>query len=115
MKAQFSVCILLLFVSACSGVPVLTPNTLSPDLQTRKPESLPASLNESAIIPTKPSAVPTHGSGELEIPGCTLTLMPAGFFPGGDRLLGFREYFLEVYNLKSDSIEIQIQLPSRVI
>jgi len=47
--------------------------------------------------------------------GCIPALTPAGFFPDGGRLLGFRENLIQIYDLKSHTIEVQFQMPGRVV
>jgi WD40 repeat protein len=80
-----------------------------------QPPILVPTQTEAKLISTQSSIVSTQGSERLEITGCTPALIAAGFFPDGERLLGYREFLLEVYNLKSNTIESQIQLPARVV
>jgi WD40 repeat protein len=87
--------------------------------RTSEPTQQPTIKSTSSIVhtsvPADSAAVPTQELGSPEVASCTPALMPAGFFPDGERLLGFREYLLAVYNLKSGMIESQVQLPSRVV
>jgi WD40 repeat protein len=115
MKPRFLICLLSLFVSACTGVSDLTPTAQSTSLPIRQPTDVPTSFVETTAVPTQSAVVPTQKQGSPEAAGCIPALMPAAFFPGDERLLGFRDYLLQVYNLKSNTLESPVQLASRVV
>jgi WD40 repeat protein len=115
MKAQLILCTFLLFASGCIGVSGKTPPMTTVTAQQLQVTSLPTSVPEFTSIPSPSPASPTQSPESLETKGCTPTMMPAGFFPDGERLLGFGEYLVQVYNLKSNALESQIEMPARVI
>jgi WD40 repeat protein len=115
MKTRLLICLLLLFVSACSGVPGMTPTERSTSEPTQQPINVPTSLIVNTSEPTRSATVPTQKQVSPDADRCTPALMPAGFFPDGERLLGFREDQLLVYSLESYTVEAQMKLPRRVI
>jgi WD40 repeat protein len=111
VKTQLFLCISLLFISACSGAHA---DSATPT-QIMQPMSSPTPIAESANVPTANVPISEGESGLPDAAGCTPALTPAGFFPGGERLLGFRENLIQIYNLKSRTIEVQFPVPARVV
>jgi WD40 repeat protein len=115
MKTQLFLCILLLFISACSEAPSPVPADSATPTQILQPMSSPTPLTESTSLPTASAPISMGDSGPSDVAGCTPALMPAGFFADGERLLGFRENLIQIYNLKLRTIEVQFPVPARVV
>ena len=112
MKTQHYLFLIVLLITACSSTPI-TPSSISPTkIHPVQPVSSPASTIEPEILP---SVLPTIDSGLIANKGCVPALIPAVFFPDGERLLGFRDIRIQVYNIKTHIIEVQIQLQADVI
>jgi WD40 repeat protein len=105
MKIRLLLCCIFSFVSACSGVPGITPTLSSTATEVAQPVSSPTTLPEPTVVPTATAAAS----------GCTPLLTPAAFFPDGERLLGFKDNSTYIYNLKTHTLENPIQTPARVI
>jgi WD40 repeat protein len=115
MKTQLILCTMVLFLSACNQA-TTTPSTTQPDqIPIVQRTSSPTSTTSPTNLPTASPSVPTTDSGSNTKEPCTPALTPAGFFPGGGRLLGFRENLVQIYNLKSHAFDIQFQMPGRVV
>jgi WD40 repeat protein len=115
MKPRLLICLLVIFVSACSGGSGLPATGLSTSDPTQQTINVPTSFIENSSEPTRSATVPTQKQGSPDAAGCTPALMPAGFISGGERLLGFREDQLLVYSLESYTVEAQMKLPGRVV
>jgi WD40 repeat protein len=114
MKANHIVCVLFLCASACSGAPsrIVAPTSQGGPTP---PLSSPAPITGLTPTSSEPVQVPTQNSQSPETVSCTPAMTPGAFFPGGERLLGFRDTYVLVYDFKTHSVEIQFQVPSRVL
>jgi WD40 repeat protein len=115
MKIQLFLCVVLLLVSACNQSTTTTLSTPPTLIQTEQPASPPTAMIKPTSVPTALPSVPTIEPGLTNNDGCVPALTPAGFFPDGGRLLGFRESLIQIYNLKSRTVEAQFQTPGRVV
>jgi WD40 repeat protein len=112
MKTHLYLLIILLLISACSSTTITSSSFPPTQIQPGHPASSPTPIIESEILP---SVLPTIDTGLTSINSCTPALIPAVFFPDGERLLGFRDIRIQIYNLKTHIIEVQIQLPTDIL
>ncbi|MGE5123347.1 MAG: WD40 repeat domain-containing protein, partial [Acidobacteriaceae bacterium] len=68
-----------------------------------------------APIPTVVAVTPDQSGAAAESNGCIPAMTPAAFFHGGEKLLGFHETQIQIYDLKSHHIEVQFEVPARVV
>jgi len=116
MRTQLlPLCVILLFVSACSGASGTTPAIPTTRPEASQTISSPTSLPVTPPIPTETATLPTQTSAIPRTTACWPALTPSAFFPDSERLLGFRDIRIQVYNIKTHIIEVQIQMPADII